>query len=113
MEDRIPNVGSRSVNLEWKDKGVFLCCHFLGRCLASSFSCKVLEIIAFLFENQEACNKKWEKLKAAGKVKACNDKHKGEKVFQIAVRQTCNSLQRNLPWAPTEVIEKRKEIKLF
>lgn len=83
MGDWIPNVGSRFVNLEWRDKGVFLCCHFLGRYLASSFSCKVLEIIAFLVENQEACSKKWEKLKAGGKVKACNDSTKERKYFRL------------------------------
>lgn len=33
----------------------------------------------FLFENQEAYKKKWEKLKAEGKVKACNDSMKERK----------------------------------
>lgn len=42
---------------------------------------KALEIIAFLFENQEAYNKKWEKLKAGEKVKAYNDSRKERKYF--------------------------------
>lgn len=29
--------------------------------------CQAFEVITLLFENQEACNKKWEKLKSGGK----------------------------------------------
>ena len=68
----------------------------------------------FLFENQEAYKKKWEKLKAEGKVKACNDSMKERKYCSSQWGEPITTLQRNLPWAATvEVTEEKERNKTF